>query len=104
MEKIYNKLVRDNIPDIIINSEKTPMIRVVEGGEFEEALKEKLREECEEFIDSGKTDELVDILELVHKFSNLKGISFDELDDLREEKREKRGGFDKGIFLEKVEE
>ncbi|MBI5060902.1 MAG: nucleoside triphosphate pyrophosphohydrolase [Candidatus Aenigmarchaeota archaeon] len=104
MEKIYNKLVRDNVPGIIINDEKKPLLRMVDGDEFEEALKSKLREECDEFLDSNKTDELVDILEIIYKFASLKGISIEELEDLREEKRERRGGFDKGIFLEKVEE
>ena len=104
MEKIYNKLIRDKIPEIIMERGAVPITKNVDNEEFEELLKEKLREESEEFIDNNKTDELVDILEIVYKLADLKGIDQDELENLRVEKQQKRGGFDKGIFLEKVVE
>ena len=42
-ERVYNKLVRDNIPDIIRESGETPVIRTLEDEEFRECLGCKLR-------------------------------------------------------------
>ncbi|MDR1540845.1 MAG: hypothetical protein LBU32_23145 [Clostridiales bacterium] len=39
MKKIYNKLVRDNIPQIIISQGKYPKIRVLADNSFEKYLK-----------------------------------------------------------------
>ena len=49
-ERVYNKLVRDNIPDIIRQQGETPVIRTLEDGEFLRCLEGKLREEVEEFL------------------------------------------------------
>ena len=49
-ERVYNKLVRDNIPDIIRQQGETPVIRTLEDGEFLRCLEGKLWEEVEEFL------------------------------------------------------
>ena len=38
MEKIYNKLVRDNIPKIIENDNEVPITRVLSNDEYKDAL------------------------------------------------------------------
>lgn len=42
MERIYNKLVRDNIPDIIISRGETPVTRVLDDAEYKKALEDKI--------------------------------------------------------------
>ena len=50
MERTYNKLVRDNIPDIIISNEETPVTRILNDEEHKKALEEKLYEEYQEVL------------------------------------------------------
>ena len=71
-ERVYNKLVRDNIPDIIAAGE-TPVIRTLEDGEFLRCLEGKLREEVEEFLRRKILNELGDILEVLEAMAHLQG-------------------------------
>ena len=45
LEKVYNKLVRDNIPEIIIEDNQVPVTRVLDKEEYKKALEEKILEE-----------------------------------------------------------
>ena len=40
MERTYNKLVRDNIPDIIIANNETPVTRILTDEEYKMSYKE----------------------------------------------------------------
>lgn len=100
----YNKLVRDKIPEIIIQKGRVPITSYASDKEYEVLLKKKLQEEVNEFLEKGSSDELVDILEVVYALSNHDGISDVELERLRKKKREERGGFEKRIILEGVED
>jgi len=105
MERTYNKLVRDNIPDIIISNEETPVTRILNDEEYKKALEEKLYEEYQEVLSSCGTErceELADMIEVIRYLAELENKSLEEIIGLAEEKRAKRGGFDNRIFLEKV--
>ena len=107
MERIYNKLVRDNIPDIIISNGETPVTRTLNDAEYKKALEEKLHEEYEEVISSEGTErleELADMIEVIRALAKDEGKTLEEIVALADQKRDKRGGFDKKIFLEKVVE
>ena len=99
MEQIYNKLVRDKIPNIIKNNGGEPYTRILSNDEYIENLKKKLIEECNEVV-SAKTKE--DTLEVVRSLAKALGYSYENLIDAVENKATKRGGFNKKIFLEKV--
>lgn len=101
---VYDKLVRDGIPDMARARGATPSVRVADDGEYLRRLTDKLREETAEFCDSGEPEELADILEVVYALGTAKGLSAPALEDLREKKREARGGFDGRIILESVTE
>ena len=42
---------------------------------------------------------MADILEVIYRIAKLRGISKEELEEIRIKKAEKRGGFDKNLFL-----
>jgi len=101
---IHNKLVRDNIPDIISASGKHPVICSVPSGEILNHLDQKLSEESQEYFEDHSVEELADILEVLHGIAFHKGISWDEVESVRLDKRKERGGFEKGVFLTEVRE
>lgn len=102
MEIIYNKLIRDKIPEIIKASGKASIVRKVVGDEYLKSLLNKLQEEVDEYRESKEIDELADILEIINAIVKYHNMSFNEIENIRILKKEKRGGFDQGLFLEKV--
>jgi predicted house-cleaning noncanonical NTP pyrophosphatase (MazG superfamily) len=95
----YNKAVRDKIPEIIKSSGKNCNIKKLDDSEFLVELEKKLIEEISEYQKSKDIGELADILEVIYRISELKGMSLVELDDVRKTKSEKRGKFDDNLFL-----
>lgn len=107
MEKIYNKLVRDNIPEIIRADGGAPQIRILVGEEFIIELLKKLKEEAEELIKArGEKQELVkeigDIYEVIDAIMDYYKINREEVVRLKNKRQVERGGFKKRIFLESV--
>lgn len=103
-EKIYNKLVRDRIPELVREEGKIPLWRTAGEEEYRLLLREKLWEEVREFVHTGKEEELADILEVVRALAERQGVGMEELTALAAEKRRQRGGFKRRIVLEKVME
>lgn len=101
----YNKLVRDKIPEIIKNNNETPITRILNDEEYKVELEKKLLEEYYEVIEASKEDrieELADMLEVMIYLAKLENATLDDLITIAKSKKEKRGGFDKKIFLENV--
>jgi len=101
--RIYNKLVRDNIPEIIKNNGETVHISILNDDAYIAELKKKLLEEANEFIESEELMELADILEVVEASAKAKGSSLDEIMRLKKIKAAKNGAFERKLFLEAVE-
>ena len=99
---VYNKLVRDKIPEIIKATGKLPICRTLTDSEFPDALNIKLQEEMAEYLESGSIEELCDILEVAYAIAANKGFTPDDIADIRDMKNNKNGTFNKKIFLEKV--
>lgn len=99
----YNKLVRDKIPEIIKNKGKNPVTHIADEEEYWIKLKEKLKEETEEFLKEDNEEELADILEVIENICYFKKINKEKLEDIRKSKAEKRGEFKKRIILERVD-
>ena len=97
-----NKLVRDNIPEIIRNSSDAAKYKVVKlsDHEYYSELLKKLREECDEFISDGTIEELADIKEVMLAIMKFRGISDDELTRVRIQKKIDKGGFEQRWFIE----
>ena len=134
MERIYNKLVRDNIPNIIQLNGEMPVTRILEDDVYRMELEKKLNEEYYEVLEAsgddrikkiknefvntlipqsyrGKSDyqinmkiagKLADMLEIISALAKLENKTLQDVIDCSERKKEKRGAFEKKIFLEKV--
>ena len=61
MEKIYNKLVRDRIPEIIEADGRKCETVILSDEEYIAALDKKLSEELAEYLESGSLEELADL-------------------------------------------
>lgn len=101
--KIYNKLVRDNIPEIMIKNGAKPVIKILNDEEYLLELNKKLQEELNEYLQDGNIEELADLEEVLLAILKIKNISLEEFNKIRIEKVNKRGAFDKKIFLESEE-
>lgn len=105
MERIYNKLVRDKIPNIIKEKGETPVVRTLDESEYKNELEKKLYEEYKEVIEatgSDRVEELADMLEVIRALANLENKNLNDVIAIADRKNEKRGAFEEKIFLEKV--
>lgn len=99
--KIYNKLVRDNIPEIMIKNGADPVTRILNDEEYLKELNSKLLEEVNEYLNDGNVEELADIEEVLRAILDFKKLSYTEFEEIRKQKVMKRGAFKKRIFLER---
>lgn len=97
---VYNKLIRDNVLEIIKKTWKQATFHIAEEKEYKEKLTQKLQEEVDEFKFDLSIEELADILEVIYSICDLKWISFEELKKVRKEKQAKNWWFEKRIILE----
>lgn len=99
---VYNKLVRDKIPEIIKKSGKDFKISVADEKQKTEFLEAKLKEEVNEYLEDKNLEELADVMEVLFGLADSLGFSEEDLINCRNKKRDKRGGFKEGIILEEV--
>ncbi|AJH72897.1 putative phosphoribosyl-ATP pyrophosphohydrolase [Bacillus cereus ATCC 4342] len=102
----YNKLVRDRIPEIIENNGKTFTTRILNEKEYIEEVSKKTQEELAEYLEAEskehKVEELADLLELVNALAQYEGVTLEDVEQVRKQKAEKRGGFQERVFLVEV--
>lgn len=105
---VYNKLVRDRIPEIIEKTGKKFSTKILENDEYITELRKKAYEELDEYMNTNNkedaVEELADLLEIVHALAESHGSSIEEVEELRKNKAAKRGGFKEKIFLIEVED
>ncbi|MNI13878.1 hypothetical protein D3C73_671250 [compost metagenome] len=104
----YNKLVRDRIPEIIAKGGKVYNTRVLDESEYQMELRTKLVEELNEYLEAADNysaiEELADILEIVHALTSVHASTAEQLESIRADKAEKRGGFKDRIYLIDVQD
>lgn len=96
---IYNKLVRDKIPEIIENNGGKATFRQLSQEEYMIFLEEKLDEEVGEYHRDHTVEELADILEVVYALAAAQSCTKEELLAVYDEKHAQRGGFEKRLLL-----
>jgi predicted house-cleaning noncanonical NTP pyrophosphatase (MazG superfamily) len=103
LENSGGKLVRDNIPEIIRASGETPHFHVLSDEDYKHELIKKLLEEAQEFMEDPNLEERADIAEVLSAIDELFDFTPVQVKEAMLEKREKRGGFKKKIYLENDE-
>lgn len=99
-----NKLVRDNILDILQQKNIICKHKILNNEQYIEALKDKVIEEALEVKEGSKTlEEICDVLEVVECLIKAMNVSYSEILYMMYKKREEKGSFDKKIFCESVE-
>jgi len=104
MKITYNKLTRDNVPQLIEESGRKQTSRVLDEKGYEEALINKVIEEIEEYRLSKNEEEIADIFEVLDCLIELKKYEPMHIDYLQLIKREARGSFKNRILLQEVED
>ena len=99
----YNKLVRDKIPELIMQKDNFSKTELLDDVNYFSALNKKLTEEVSEYLENYNIEELADIVEVIYAIVKFKGINLSEFEDLRLKKYNERGGFDCRISLIEVE-
>jgi predicted house-cleaning noncanonical NTP pyrophosphatase (MazG superfamily) len=105
---IYKKLVRDLIPEIIRKDGEIPETRILNKKEYKLELLKKLIEESKETLkakDSKKdlTKEIGDVMEVLEAIERVYHLDRKAILKLKKERKKKRGGFNKRIFLERAD-
>ena len=100
---IYNKLVRDLIPDRIAQAGKSFTSSVLSDPDFAEALRHKVIEEGHELFHATSRGEIInesaDLLELLDAILAHHGIDWVEVFSKKAAKREEAGAFGKQLML-----
>lgn len=102
--KVYNKLIRDRIPEIIEASGKKANVEIMDDAAYLKALNHKLQEELDEYNEEQDINELADLIEVAYAILEHKGIDIKEFEKLRLKKQDERGGFKEKLFLVSVTE
>ncbi len=105
--KVYDKLVRDRIPEIIAGENLKANCEILDDEAYGTALFRKFFEEAEEYRAAGSpeqaVEELADIVEVIMATVRHLGVSPEEFERIRLAKRAERGGFERRILLKSVE-
>ena len=96
---IYNKLVRDRIPEIIEAAGQKCTTEILSHESYLQMLDAKLDEELAEYHRDQNLEELADLVEVIHAVAIARGYTLEELETLRAEKADTRGGFEEKIML-----
>lgn len=104
--KIWRKLVRDRIPEIISADGKVAVTRTLDDADMDMALKDKLLEECTEVrVAMNREDlekKLSDVLEVIYALAAHAGLTPEGIERVRKRRAAERGGFSRQIWLEET--
>lgn len=100
---IYNKLIRDKIPEIIKDQGKESSTRILSYEEYKQELLKKLVEEAQELLVSGgDLSERADVAEVLRAVDDIFKWSTEDIEKARIHKLKDRGGFQERLYLEYV--
>ncbi len=105
MKYIYNKLVRDRVPEDINSMEgRKCNFKILNNDEYLKELDKKLFEEANEFIEEHSVEELADLMEVIFAIMKVRNISIEYVESARKIKNSKKGSFNDKIYLIDVEQ
>lgn len=103
---LCNKLARDKTKESLQAQDVSISYKIVSGDGLQAVLKDKLVEECFEVVDAKNRQELVeelaDVLEVIDGLCKAYALSAQEINTIKEQKYNQRGGFEQGLFIETI--
>lgn len=100
--KHFNKLVRDNIPEIIkASGQECKYDILTDDLQYIDALEAKLLEEVNEYLESHSVEELVDIIDVLEALIDARKCNY-EMHIIGRNKLIERGLFKKRVYLKCV--
>ena len=100
----YNKLVRDKIIENIERKGHKCEYKKLSKDEYKKELDKKLLEEANEVIEVHNAEEISDLMEVIETIMQENNISFEEVKQAMQKKRETNGIFKDRLFLISVDE
>lgn len=100
----YNKLIRDNNVKLMEDKGCKVCYETLDDKRYGEELDKKLKEEVNEYLADYNIEEMADVMEVIYAILDFRGITMEEVENVRIKKRERKGAFKKKIFLKTVEE
>jgi len=101
-----NKLARDKVAETMRQTGITTKHRQVTPDELRALLSQKLLEEATEVTQATNREdiisELADVCEVIDGLKKAHAIASEEIAVIQATKRQKRGGFEQGVFLESI--
>lgn len=102
---MLRKLVRDNIPEIVMRQTgQQPECVIADNHDYAQALLEKLVEVTREFADNLCMEEWADVKEVLDALAAFHNWDASELTRVQSEKREAKGAFKRRIIMTIPEE
>lgn len=101
--KVYNKLVRDKVPDIIRAEGLEPRTRWLEKHEYLSELVKKLQEETDNFTENQDLEHLAELQEIVLSLADALDIKHSDLAKAVSKKTLAEGAYKRRIYLEMAE-
>lgn len=102
MKIVYNKLIRDRIPEIIKLGGKQAQIEVMSEAEYRNALLEKLVEEAQEATKASDVElvtEIADLYEVIDAVLVAWEVPREDMLQIQKERRMQCGGFERRLKL-----
>lgn len=100
MHKEYHKLVRDNIPRRMVRDGSKIKFEVLSDTNlYQLELKNRVLSELDALDNNQSVDNLADILEAVKALAELQGLSWTDVINWQETKRQVYGGFSGRMYL-----
>lgn len=100
----YNKLIRDKNVKIMEDKGCKVTYEILDDKRYGDELDKKLKEEVNEYLADYSIEEMADVMEVIYALLDYRGVSMDEVEKIRIEKRNRKGAFKDKIFLKDVEE
>ena len=100
----YNKLIRDNNVKLMENKGCKVTYEILDDKRYGQELDKKLQEEVSEYLADYSVEEMADVMEVIYAMLDFRGITMEEVEKVRLNKRNLKGEFKNKIFLKDVEE
>lgn len=104
----FAKLIRDNILEEHQKAGHKIIYTLLTGNDLKEALRVKLHEEADEIpvrekVDNEIIEEIADVQQILDDLKALYGISDEQAQNVQQAKYDKKGGFQRGVYIDTVE-